>query len=69
MCKVTEDENKENYTKSPFFENPSDEGPGGNVVEENKHHGGKHPDKSYVSIALSTVYTIKTPAYHVSCWL
>ena len=69
MCKVTEDENKENYTKSPFFENPSDEGPGGNVVEENKHHGRKHPDKSQVSNALSSVYTLKTPAYHVNCWL
>ena len=69
MCKVTEDENKENYTKSPFFENPSDEGPSGNVVEENKHHGRKHPEKSQVSNALSSLNSYNTPADHMSCWL
>ena len=57
MCHVTKDENKENDTKSPFFENPSDEGPSGNVVEENKHHGRKHPDKLQVKITYQVIFT------------
>ena len=44
MGKVTEDENKENDTKRPFFENSSDEAPSGNVVNENKHHGRNNPE-------------------------
>ena len=66
MCHVTKDENKENDTKSPFFENPSDEGPSGNVVEENKQHGRKHPYKSEVSNALSSLNSYNTPTDHVS---
>ena len=57
MCQVTKDENKENDTKSPFFENPSDEGPSGNVVEENKQHGRKHPDKLQVKITYQVIFT------------
>jgi hypothetical protein len=43
--KVTGDEHKENDTKGPFLEDSGDEGPSGNVVEEDKHHGRDHPEQ------------------------
>ena len=40
MSKETGDENK-NHDQ----ENPHNEGPGGDVVEEHHQHGGDHPDQ------------------------
>ena len=43
MCKVTEKENKQQDQESPSLENPHDEGPAGNVVDDDQQHGWDHP--------------------------
>ena len=45
MSKETGDENKDHDQEGPLLENPHDEGPGGDVVEEHHQHGGDHPDQ------------------------
>jgi hypothetical protein len=47
MNKVVEDENKENDPKSPMFQNSCNEGPSGNAVDENNHHGRSHPKNTF----------------------
>ena len=49
MLKVTEEENKQQDQESPGLKDPHDEGPAGDVVDDDQQHGWDHPGQWKVS--------------------
>ena len=56
MCQVIRNENTEKDGKGPALEDTGDEGPAGNVGDEDHEHVREHPEHWKVSSSLVNVF-------------